>query len=74
MKKEWRDFIHKIPHEVQFLHRDEFLKLHPLQDPQLPMVLIENQGNLKILVDQQELNSSQDLKSLMKLVQKKLDV
>ncbi|MDX1335126.1 MAG: hypothetical protein R3312_05025, partial [Gammaproteobacteria bacterium] len=37
-KKEWRQFIESLPVSCEFLHRDEFLRIYPHIQSDLPAV------------------------------------
>jgi len=38
MKKEWKQFLQNLEYEIEFLHRDEFLKRYPNSSHELPAV------------------------------------
>ena len=38
MKREWKQFVSSLGHEVEFPHRDELAKEHGITDVPLPIV------------------------------------
>lgn len=70
IKDKWKDFILSLGIEVEFLHKDEFLKKYKSEE-NFPAAFIEEK-ELKILVNQKEINQVKDLDELITLVNKKL--
>jgi len=70
MDKTWRDFVSSLPHEVIFLHRDEFHKQYPhQQNIPLPAVFAEESNTFRALISRDELNSIKNVEELISLVQ-----
>ena len=69
MKGEWRKFIESLPHEVIFLHRDEFRKQYPDQkNVQLPAVFRVDPSAIQILISHNEINKAKNLSELIEIV------
>jgi hypothetical protein len=47
----------------QFLHRDEFHRLHPESKDELPAVFIENQGELHPCISAAQLETCDNMKT-----------
>jgi hypothetical protein len=68
MKRDWRATIEALPLPVSFLHRDEWLALHPGDRTQLPVVLCEGAAGQRLLVSAQDfadLSTLDELKALL---------
>jgi len=72
MNKEWKKFIHTLPIQSVFLHKDEFINQFPDKQETFPVVFVEVDKNLNKLISTQEINEAKTLDELKKLVQKKL--
>lgn len=70
IKEKWRDFILHLGIEVEFLHKDEFLKKYKSEES-FPAAFIEKE-RLEILIKQEEINKLKNLSELIMLVNKKL--
>lgn len=75
MDNEWKEFVESLPYKITFLHRDEFAKTFPdKKDIPLPTILLREDGNIRTLVTQEELNRPNDVKQLIALMKQKLNV
>jgi hypothetical protein len=72
-KKEWSSFIGTLPFPTTFLHRDELTELHPNIKEPLPAVLVEGEGELKVLVDAAAIGGCKSLDQLMKTIRDHVD-
>jgi len=73
MKGEWRKFIESSPHEVVFLHRDEFHEQYPDQkNVQLPAVFRVDPSVIQILISHNEINKAKNLSELIEVVKQSL--
>jgi len=73
MKGEWRKFIESLPHEVVFLHRDEFREQYPDQkNVQLPAVFKTDTSAPQLLISHNEINKAKNLSELIEVVKKSL--
>jgi hypothetical protein len=68
MRKQWQAFIHQLPFDPCFLHRDEFHVRYPQgKGIELPCILLEHNttGKLDILIDADTMNQQQTLDELI---------
>ena len=71
MQEDWQKFIQSLPHEVVFLHRDEFRKQYPDQkDGQLPAVFTESASGLSLLISNMEINKAKNVAELIETVKR----
>ena len=68
MKKQWKDFVNDLNLEVVFLHKDEFLKKYPKNSEKLPVLFIEENKILRVLVSSEEINFVNDLDGLINII------
>ena len=71
----WRNFRKASSHELEFLHKDEFQKQYASKFGykfKFPIVLIENQGNLEVLISSEELNKLTTTKELINLLKSRV--
>jgi len=74
MQEEWEKFIKSMPHEVVFLHRDEFQKQYPDQTGvQLPAGFTEDTSGLKLLISHTEINKARNVQELIETVKRFLN-
>lgn len=71
IKKEWESFIESLPIKTSFLHKDQFESAYSF-DTDFPVVFIQENQTLKVLITKQELDSCESLDALKTLVQTKL--
>jgi len=67
-KKVWKNFRNKSDIKMKFLHSDEFKQLYKSKFRpafELPVVLIENQYDLDVLISSKGLNEIKDCESLI---------
>ena len=68
-RKQWRSFVESLDAECRFLHRDELYRQYPeLRTTELPAVFRVTDGQPRICIDAQTLNTCADLDSLMRLI------
>ena len=71
MQEGWEKFIKSLPHDVVFLHRDEFQKQYPNQrDAQLPAAFVEDATGLKLFIPHTEINKAQNVEDLIEVVKR----
>lgn len=71
MQADWEKFIKSLPHEVSFLHKDEFHKQYPSQkDIQLPAVFIEKSTGPELLISHTEINKANSVESLIETIKR----
>ena len=72
-KKDWKKFINNLNIDTEFLHRDEFQKKYTLKDAKYPSAYIDQEGELTLLISQDEMNSVKDLDEMEALVLGKIN-
>ena len=73
MKKDWKSFIRNLDIETEFLHRDEFEKKYDIKDARYPSTYIYENGNLRLLISDEEMNSIKSLDEMEVLVLSKIN-
>ena len=71
----WRNFRKASSHELEFLHKDEFQKQYASKFGykfKFPILLIENQGNLEVLISSEELDQLTTTKELINLLKSRI--
>ena len=72
-KKEWKTFISDLGIESEFLHKDEFLDKYDVKDARYPSAYILKNGNLTVLITQEEMNEVTTITEMEELVSSKLN-
>lgn len=72
MNNTWKDFIANLALPVEFLHRDEFIKLHPQPDTALPAAFVKGGGSIVPLISAAEINTCTTVDALIELVREKV--
>ena len=73
--KKWRDFKRTTSHVLEFLHKDEFEKYYASKFGyrfEFPIVLVENEGDLEVLISPKEMNGISSTENLINLLNKML--
>ncbi|MEJ2142079.1 MAG: hypothetical protein P8Y24_06940 [Gammaproteobacteria bacterium] len=74
MRKEWSEFLHGLDHELEFLHRDEFIRKYPdLSHTLLPVIFIETDHILTTLLDDVALRQCKDIDQLKINIREQLE-
>ena len=73
MRKSWKNYVDKTPHEFIFLHLEELddFGLHEYED-QLPICLEEKNGKYEVLISKLEMNDYKNEFDLIKSLEEKL--
>lgn len=69
-RREWADFIKRLPYKVSFQYKNERKDLG--LDMGLPLVLMKENGETKVILSPKELNSVRNLQEMIDLVEGKL--
>jgi len=73
MKKEWKDFLRGLDYDIKFLHKDELYKKYPEKSiTPLPVVFIQTDKNIELLIDTESINKAKSINSLKTLVLNKI--
>ena len=73
-KKAWRDFRKNGDPEMEFLHRDEFLKSYASKFGhkfEFPIILAQNQKGLEVLVSTSELREITEVEELISRIKER---
>ena len=73
MNKKWKEFIANLKVPIEFLHRDEFVKLHAVSDTELPAAFVKKGGSVTTLITSSEINECTSVDALIELVNKKVE-
>jgi hypothetical protein len=65
VRKKWKEFIEKLPHDAYFYHKDEFTKEFSILENQFPAVFYFDGKQPKLLIPTEEL-SAMTLEQLIK--------
>ncbi len=71
MREEWKTFLQSIQHEMEFLHRDEWKKLHQEQADELPAVYYGDE-TVTLLINSKEINQCETIEQLKQLIRDRL--
>ena len=72
MKKQWKEFLQELDHEIEFLHKDEFNKSYPDCCHELPAVFIWMNDQPVEVLSAKKINTCRTVDDLIQLV-KELD-
>ncbi len=72
MKNKWKKFVNDLPMELEFLHKDEYVKTFPDRKDQLPCILKDMSDNITLMANADEMNKCTTLQQLMELINIKL--
>lgn len=71
MREEWQTFIQSLPHEIIFLHRDEFReKYKDAGNVELPAVFAMHSDRPELLIPHTEINKAKSVEDLIETVQR----
>jgi hypothetical protein len=68
MHPPWRRFLGSLPHEKEYLHKEEITAAYPALSIALPAILVAEGGAPQVLVSAAELDALPDLDALIALV------
>ena len=71
-KKEWKSFINTLEVDTEFLHKDEFLESYDVQDAKYPSAYLLEEGVLRLLISQEEMDKVTTTTEMEDLVSSKL--
>jgi len=72
MKKEWKEFLHSIKYQLEFLHRNELSKKYNITKIKLPAILIKENNSIRILIKAPYINSCKNIDDLKELINKEI--
>lgn len=70
----WKTFLERQPVPTRFFHRPDFWRAYPqLSKMKLPLILVEHQTRIEVLVTADEIKATGGLMGLINLVQARLE-
>ena len=73
--KVWKHFRESSPHEMLFLHKDEFDRDYASKFGhafEFPIVLVEGEKGLEVLIPKNEMNSLKSAENLIQLIEARI--
>ncbi|MCK4705139.1 MAG: hypothetical protein KAT90_06645 [Gammaproteobacteria bacterium] len=68
IKQDWVEFLEQIDTELEFLHRDEFIKKYNQDNAELPAIFIEENAEVSVWLDQASINQIETLDDLKAVI------
>ena len=72
MREQWKEYLESIDAELEFLHRDEFLKSYGQHDAVLPALFLVRKGEAELFMSEEEINSCESLDVLIEKLDNRL--
>lgn len=75
-KKTWRDFRENVDLDMEFLHKDEFLRDYASKFGyrfEFPIILAHDQMGLEVLMSTNELRDIANVEKLISIIKKRID-
>jgi len=71
IRAEWKEFLETLDAELEFLHRDEFIKKYRLAAMALPAVFLKSGAELELWINADEINGCRSINELKTLLNSK---
>jgi len=68
MRDQWRDYLETLDVEIDFLHRDEFIKQYPEHNAELPALFLRRDDVTELLVAASTIASCSTMEMLIQQV------
>ncbi len=68
---EWQSFLDALPYQQKELHKEDFKRNYIPQDLQLPLIMLANENETRVMVSAKEINKCKNLEELISLVRQK---
>lgn len=65
MREQWKAYLESIEAELEFLHRDEFLKKYGRHAASLPALFLARDGESELFMSESEINSCETLDEMI---------
>lgn len=65
MREQWKQYLESIEAELEFLHRDEFLKKYGQHAAALPALFLVKAGAAELFMSEAEINACESLEVLI---------
>lgn len=72
MRDQWKQYLDSIETELEFLHRDEFLKKYGQHAAALPALFIGMEGTAELFMSEADINACESLERLIEKLDAKL--
>ena len=72
MREQWKEYLESLDMELEFLHRDEFLKKYGQHVAALPALFIARKSEAELFMSEVEINRCETLDGLILQLDKKL--
>jgi hypothetical protein len=73
MRKEWKEFIERINIPIEFFHRPDFRAKYPDIEVELPVILADENGEVKTILNASEMKAAGDVQGLINALSAKLE-
>lgn len=73
MREQWKQYLESIEVELEFLHRDEFLKKYGQHTASLPALFLAREGAAELFMSEVEINACESLEQLIEKLDKSLE-
>jgi len=71
-REEWMTFLNDLDADIEFLHRDEYVRLYASNkesaDVDLPAIFVRDQDELKLWIDKEVINKMSSTDDLMETI------
>ncbi len=68
MRDQWRDYLDSLDAEMEFLHRNEFIKKYPQADVDLPALFLARDKEVSLLVSSETISNCSTMDMLIEKV------
>ncbi len=73
MRKEWKEFIERLNIPIEFFHRPDFRAAYPDIDVELPVILADENGEIRTILTAAEMKAAGDVPGLIRALSSKLE-
>ncbi len=68
-REEWMTFLHDLDAEIEFMHRNEYIKRYGCKDEvDLPAIFVNDNDQLKLWIDKAVINNLKSTDDLMEMI------
>lgn len=69
-REEWTTFLNDLDADIEFLHRDEFVKTQGaiVDNVEYPAIFVKDEGELKLWIDKDVINNMTSTDDLMEMI------
>ena len=68
MRDVWIEFLHDLESDVEFLHRDEYIRQYGESEIGLPAIFVKESEQLKLWIDKEVINQVASTDELMEMI------